>query len=160
MKKKIRRRRCKNCQELYKPDLRHLKRQKFCHKPACKSASKTYSQYKWLDKPDNRDYFSGPEHVTRVQEWRKINPGYWKRSKRLKKPYLIENTLQEMKSGQSIANKGSSIDLVQIALQDSISAKSLFIIGFDIHLNEKALKSFIDIIGQGDIIMETNIPDI
>ncbi|MBT3807308.1 MAG: hypothetical protein HOG03_22360 [Desulfobacula sp.] len=36
MEKKIRRRRCKNCHDLYKPDYRNLKRQKFCDKPECK----------------------------------------------------------------------------------------------------------------------------
>jgi len=48
MKKKIRRRRCKNCDNLFKPDSRNLKRQKFCRKPECKEASKRYSQQKWL----------------------------------------------------------------------------------------------------------------
>jgi|SaaInlStandDraft_6_1057023.scaffolds.fasta_scaffold414736_1 hypothetical protein len=37
MKKKIRRRRCKNCDDLFKPDSRNLKRQKFCRKPECKT---------------------------------------------------------------------------------------------------------------------------
>ena len=48
MKKKIRRRRCKNCDGLYKPDHRTLKRQKFCRKSECREASKRYSQQKWL----------------------------------------------------------------------------------------------------------------
>ncbi len=47
MKKKIRRRRCKNCDDLFKPDPRNLKRQKFCRKLKCKEASKRYSQQKW-----------------------------------------------------------------------------------------------------------------
>ena len=79
MKKQIRRRRCKNCQNLFIPDPRHLKRQRFCEKPECKVASKKHSQQKWLDKPKNQDYFSGPENVARVQDWRQSNPGYWKR---------------------------------------------------------------------------------
>jgi len=88
MMKRTRRRRCKHCQDLYKPDSRQLKRQKFCRKPECKAASKKYSQQKWLNKPKNRDYFSGPEHVTRVQQWRQDNPGYLKRSPPLKKALL------------------------------------------------------------------------
>ena len=40
MKKKIRRRRCKHCDDLYKPDPRNLKRQKFCRKTECKEATK------------------------------------------------------------------------------------------------------------------------
>ena len=122
MKKRTRRRRCKSCDELYKPDPRHLKRQKFCPEPACKAASKKHSQQKWLNKPENRDHFSGPEHITRVQAWRQDNPDYWKRGKSSKKPSLIEDALQEMKIGKTIAGKGSSIDLIQISLQDIIES--------------------------------------
>ena len=46
MKKKVRRRRCKNCDDLFKPDPRNIKRQKFCDKPECKVASKKHSQQK------------------------------------------------------------------------------------------------------------------
>ena len=148
MKKRARRRRCKSCDELYKPDPRHLKRQKFCRKPECRAASKTYSQQKWLNKPENRNHFSGAENVMRVQEWRKRNPGYWKRRKPSKKPSLIEDALQEMKIGKTIAGKGSSIDLIQIPLQDLISAKTLVFIGFDTHLNKSALQDIIDATDQ------------
>ncbi|WP_300455414.1 hypothetical protein [Desulfobacula sp.] len=58
MKRKIRRCRCKNCNDLFKPDPCNLKRQKFCKKSECKEASKRYSQQKWLLKPKNKDYFS------------------------------------------------------------------------------------------------------
>jgi hypothetical protein len=144
MKKRIRQHRCKNCQNLFKPDPRHLKRQKFCDKPECKIASKKYSQQKWLEKPKNRDYFSGHENVVRVQEWRQDNPGYWKRKKPSEKPSLTEDALQEMKSVKSIDSKASSMDLIQIALQDSITGKTLVLIGFDTHLNKDALQDIID----------------
>ena len=144
MNRRIRRRRCKNCHDLYKPDYRHLKRQKFCRKPECRAASKKHSQQKWLNKPKNRDYFSGPEHVIRVQEWRQENPGYWKRRTPSKKPSLIEDALQEMKSPQTLISKGSSIDLIQIPLQDLISAKNLVFIGSNTHLNKNALQDIID----------------
>jgi len=103
---------------------RHLKRQKFCRKPECRATSKKYSQQKWLNKPENRNHFSGPENIMRVQEWRRENPEYWKRRGPLKKPSLIESALQEMKTGKTIAGKGSSINLIQIPLQDLISAKA------------------------------------
>jgi len=70
MKKEIRRRRCKHCDDLFKPDPRNLKRQKFCRKSECKETSKRYSQQKWLMKPKNKDYFSVPANVIRVQQWR------------------------------------------------------------------------------------------
>jgi hypothetical protein len=68
MKKRTRQRRWKNCSELYKPDPRHLKRQKFCRKPECRTTSKKHSQQKWLNKPENQNHFSGPEIIMRVQE--------------------------------------------------------------------------------------------
>ena len=157
MKKQIRQRRCKNCQNLFKPDPRHLKRQRFCNKPECKIASKKHSQQKWLNKPKNRDYFSGPENVARVQEWRQGNPGYWKRKKPPKTPSLTEDALQEMKPDKTIAGKDSSMDLIQIALQDLISAKTLIFIGFDTHLNEIALQEIIDATDQELVKL---IPDI
>lgn len=153
MKKRTRRRRCKHCQNLYKPDPRQLKRQKFCRKPACKAASKKHSQQKWLSKPENRDHFSGPEHVTRVQEWRQDNPGYWKQ----RKPSLIKDALQEMKFVKTIAIKGSSIDLIQIALQDLISAKTFVFIGFDTHINKNALQDIIDTTDQETVKLTPDI---
>ena len=157
MKKRTRRRRCKNCGELYKPDPRHLKRQKFCSKPACKAASKKYSQQKWLNKPENRNHFSGAENVMRVQEWRKRNPCYWKRRKPSKKSSLIKDALQEMKIGKIIAGKGSSIDLIQIPLQDLISAKTLVFIGFDTRLNKSALQDIIDATDQEAVKLTPDI---
>jgi len=157
MIKKIRQRRCKNCKELYKPDPRHLKRQKFCKKSECKTASKKYSQQKWLNKPENRNHFSGPENIMRVQEWRRENPEYWKRGSPLKKPSLIEDALQEMKTGKTIAGKGSSIDLIQIPLQDLISAKTHIFVGFDTHLNKSALQDIIDATGQEAVKLTPNI---
>ena len=157
MKKQIRQRRCKNCQNLFKPDPRHPKRQEFCDKPDCKIASKKYSQQKWLNKSKNQDYFSGPENVARVQEWRKRNPGYWKRKKPSKKPSLTEDALQEMKIGKTIAGEGSSMDLIQIPLQDLISAKTIVFIGFDTILNEIALQEIIDAVDLGTVKLTPDI---
>ncbi len=157
MKKRTRQRRCKNCKELYKPDPRHLKKQKFCRKPACKAASKKYSQQKWLNKPKNRDYFSGQVNITRVQEWRRHNHEYWKRGNPLKKPSLIEDALQEMKTGKTFAGKGSSIDLIQIPLQDLISAKNLVFIDFNTNLSKSALQDIIDATDQEAVKLTPDI---
>ncbi len=151
MKKKIRRRRCKNCDDLFKPDPRNLKRQKFCRKPECKEASKRYSQQKWLMKPQNKDHFSGSANVIRVQQWRQQNPGYGKRKKSKKTTSLIKGALQETLSLKTITGKGSSSDLMQNALQDSLSAETLVIIGFDTQLNKTALQEIIDFTDQGTV---------
>jgi len=157
MKKKIWRRRCKHCDDLFKPDSRNLKRQKFCRKSKCKDASKRYSQQKWLMKPKNKDHFSGPANVIRVQQWRQQNPGYWKRKKFKNTTSLIEGALQETLSAKTVISKGLSNDLMQNALQDSLSAKTLVFIGFDIQLNKTALQDIIDFTDQGTVKL---VPDV
>ena len=149
MKKKIRRRRCKNCLDLYKPDFRHLKQQKFCEKPECKAASKKYSQERWLGKAKNRNYFSGSEHVIRVQQWRQENSGYWKRKKTKNPPSLFEHALQDMIFAKSHDGKAFQTYLMQDALQDMLSSKTLVVIGLTTHLNKNALQEIIDITSQG-----------
>jgi hypothetical protein len=67
---------CANCHQLFRADARNAWHQRYCEEPACRSASKAASQRRWLDKPENRDYFRGPEHVARVRAWREAHPGY------------------------------------------------------------------------------------
>lgn len=157
MKKKIRRHRCKHCDDLFKPDFRNLKRQKFCKKPECKEAGKQYSQQKWLMKPKNKSYFSGSANVIRVQQWRQQNPRYWKREKSKKNTSLIKGALQETLMAKTTIDKGFQYDLVQNELQDSLSAKTLVIIGFDTQLNKTALQDIIDFTDQGAVNL---VPDI
>jgi hypothetical protein len=53
-----------------------------------------------LRKPENRDYFRDAQNRQRVKDWRKANPGYWKRCQR--KP---RRTLQDDCSAQATAEK-------------------------------------------------------
>ena len=75
----IKRKKCCNCKDLFKTEPQSLaepcnaKRQKYCRK-----ASKAAGQGRWLAKPENQGYFSGPKNVKRVQLWREDNPGYWR----------------------------------------------------------------------------------
>ena len=75
-----RRRKCRNCGELFRPDPRNLRHQRYCSNSPCRQASKAQSQRRWLAKPDNRDYFRGPVNVQRVRAWRSAHPGYWRHS--------------------------------------------------------------------------------
>ena len=79
MRRSLTKRKCKHCQTVFAPDPRSARRQRYCSKPACRRASKTASQHRWLQPPHNRAYFRGPPHVERVRQWRKDNPGYWRR---------------------------------------------------------------------------------
>jgi len=134
----IKKKRCQNCRRLFPPDPRNAKRQKFCSKPDCRKASKKDSQQRWLNKPKNRDYFRSPENVIRVQEWRKENPGYWKKSKiALQDPLIAQHAektndtiesacrpLQDFLITQPAVLIGLISNITGIALQDDI-AKTL-----------------------------------
>ncbi len=120
----IKKKRCKNCGKLFIPDYRNRERQKYCNKPECKRASKAASQEKWLSKPENKNYFRGPEQVQRVQDWRQENPGYSKRNRPKSK-----NTLQDPLGTQIAENMNNNSHFANIALQDSLNVQPAVIIG-------------------------------
>jgi len=70
---------CRHCGQLYQPDPRNVRRQRYCAQPACRQASKAASQARWRASPKGRGYFRGRANVLRVQAWRKAHPGYWRR---------------------------------------------------------------------------------
>ena len=74
--KKNKRRRCLCCQQLFRGHPRTRALQRYCSEANCRAASKKASQQRWLRKPENQDYFCGPQHVSRVQAWRQAHPEY------------------------------------------------------------------------------------
>ncbi len=120
IKKKI----CLNCKRLFAPDHRNRNRQKYCQRLACRKASKVASQRKWLNKPENKDHFRGPVNVQRVQEWRRQNPGYWKR-----KHSNQADALQESLKAQPIENTHDNRQIATNALQDFLKKQPPVIIG-------------------------------
>ena len=114
---RIRKKKCCHCKELFLPDPRHAKRQKFCNKPACRRASKSASQRKWLQKPENVGYFKGPENVQRVQQWRKDHPGYWR-----PKPKNGADALQDFLIAQTTVLFRLIANFTGSALQDDIAS--------------------------------------
>ena len=134
-RKRKRRRNCLHCSELFLPDPRTRDRQKFCSKPACKRASKAQRQLRWLSKPENQDYFSGPENVTRVQEWRKAHPKYWRR-----KGTSTPNTLQDDCTLQPVNNKEETGILNSIALQDDCTLQPTVFVGLIANLIDSTLQ--------------------
>lgn len=115
---------CRHCKRLFVPDPRNRSRQKYCDKEECRKASKSASQKKWLNKPENQAYFRGPDHVKRVQEWRKKNPGYWK-SKNKK----ASDALQDSLTTQPSENKEDKDHFADTPLQDFLNTQSAVIIG-------------------------------
>ena len=115
----IKKKKCSHCKRLFYPDPRNSKRQKYCSKPECRKTSKAASQKRWLEKPENRNYFQGPEHVRRVQQWRKKNPGYWKRKK----------TPPALQDSSKLKNDEISAGYVDVALQDVLNSQPAVLIG-------------------------------
>lgn len=131
---KRRRRKCLNCRQLFRCDPRNLRHQRYCSRVDCRCASKTASQRRWLDKPENRDYFHGPEQVARVQRWRAEHPGYWRQVAPKGDP------LQDDSSTQVVDKQKESGTLMPVALQDLLSAQPLVLIGLIAHLTDSALQ--------------------
>jgi hypothetical protein len=150
MARQFRKRRCKHCHVFFPPDPRNAWHQEYCSKPECRKASKAESQRRWLQKPENHNHFRGRENVFRVQEWRRANPGYWRRRKTSinrdalqdflpektmeKQPAMRKNALQEVLSAQHVVLLGLIAQFTGTALQDDIvvTARHLRQLGHDI----------------------------
>ena len=130
-----RQRKCRHCAELFRPDPRNRHHQRYCGKPGCRKASKAASQRRWLDKPQNRDYFRGAANVERVRAWRAAHPGYWRRPG-------AQSTcaLQEDSSAQPIETHEKSPTLAALALQDLFRAQPVVLIGLIANLTGSALQ--------------------
>ena len=103
--KKNRRRRCHCCQKLFRCDPR-TRAQHYCSDTACRAASKKASQERWLQKPENQDYFQGRQNVRRVQAWRAV------RRQQEQKDARTGAWLQEPRCSQAIDRSKKSASLV------------------------------------------------
>ena len=135
MAQRIKRRKCKHCKRLFLPDPRNANRQKYCSKPECRKASKASSQKRWLQKPENQDYFRGLDNVERVQLWRKAHPGYWRR-KQKNTPHALQDPLNQ----QLTENIDNRDDFMSHALQDSLTLQPAVLIGLIAQLTGYALQ--------------------
>jgi hypothetical protein len=127
---------CSCCKQVFTPDRRSRGRQKFCSKRECRKTSKKESQRRWAAKPENKDYWRGPEQVARVQAWRKNQPEYWRRA--AKKIALQEKIPQAPLQDHIIAKDPLIVGLVsfiaQSTLQDKIAAtcRDLIALGYEV----------------------------
>ncbi len=134
-----RKRKCKNCHIFFLPDPRNAGRQRYCSKAGCRKASKRESQRKWLEKPQNQDYFRCPENTERVQQWREAHPKYWRR-----KASQPATPLQDPLTGQATDIANDSADLTKGALQDLLIVQPFVLLGLIAHLTGDALQDNID----------------
>ena len=138
MRRHIRKRKCKHCKAFFDPDPRNVGRQRSCSQPSCRQASKADSQRRWLHKPDNRDHFRGPDNVTRVQQWRQANPGYWRRQA----PQVSQEreALQETCMPQDLETQRVEEGGEHEALQDSFFMQPAVLVGLIAQLTGFALQ--------------------
>ena len=128
---------CLNCHQFFQPHPRSKGRQRFCSHQDCQYASKRHSQQQWLNKPENRDYFSGPENVRRVQMWRLQHPGYSRKQQRkADKP----SPLQEGLISQPVDITNEKEIVKAQALQELLSSQPVVLIGLIAHLTGAALQ--------------------
>lgn len=153
MSSKHNRRKCRCCKTCFTPDVHNPSRQFFCWAPACRQASKAASQRRWLNKPDNRNYFRDTQNVERVQQWRKAHPGYWKRSKSVSKPNQPAD-LEALNSGTSSCNAPSR-DL--LALQDFALTEHPAFIGLISMVTGSTLQEDIAAVGRNLLLQGQNI---
>jgi hypothetical protein len=130
IRRKIKRK-CKHCKDFFTPDPKNAYHQEYCSKPDCKKASKAASQKRWLNKPENKNYFSGPDHVQRVRQWRKAHPGYWRKKQNALQDVLHENTKQKQPVNTHLAKH---------ALQDVLIHQHAVLIGLISQFTGSALQ--------------------
>jgi len=125
-----------------------MTRQRFCSKPECRHVSKVDSQRRWLQKPENVDYFRGPDNVKRVQLWRQAHPGYWRRQ--TPEVSTDPDTLQETLMPQEIETQSLSEEVAKPepeaetpepdALQETFFLQPSVVVGLIAHLSGLALQ--------------------
>jgi hypothetical protein len=117
-------RKCFCCGDFFAPDHRNVRHQRYCSKPACRKESKAQSQRRWQQSPENQNYFRGPENRQRVKDWRKANPGYWR-----KKKSSTQAPLQDFFQAQVAHNEEVIPRVASDALQDLFSMQPAVVVG-------------------------------
>ena len=137
---------CLYCKKLFVPDYRNRGRQKYCSAAECQAASKRTSQERWLNQPENRDYFHGPENVKRVQQWRENHPGYWKGRPRKPRRTLQETCSEQVAVAQELIPKEAP-QVSRPALQELCEVQAPLLVGLIAQFTDTAL--------QEDIVAHT-----
>ena len=117
---------CLHCKKLFVPDYRNRGRQKYCASPECQALRQQANQRRWLGRPENRDYFRGPDNVKRVQQWRAEHPGYWKRRPRQPRRALQEACSEQVAASEELAPK-SPPQASAPALQEALRGPNPFV---------------------------------
>jgi hypothetical protein len=117
-------RKCLCCNDMFHPDARNRRHQRYCAEDACRKASKAARQARWLAKPENLDYFRGGANCERVRQWRLANPGYSRR-----KTAARPAALQDVSNPQPVANESPVPSCTPSPLQDVLLLQPALIVG-------------------------------
>ncbi len=127
MLKKTSYRKCAHCGRRFQVDPRIGQQHRYCQRSSCAKASRAASQKRWLRKEKRKDPSTDVD-VIRMQEWRSLHPGYWRR---------------KVSIGRYVM-KGKLADVVrEFALQDMIDTHFPLLIGLVSHLTQSALQDTI-----------------
>jgi hypothetical protein len=132
---------CLSCREIFTVDVRNRGRQKYCPKPECQRASKAASQRRWLQRPENRNYFRDPENAARVRRWQQEHPGYWRNTQRYRRRTLQEACPRNpLSPRENIASGASPPAAIPATLQDALYAPGPLLIGLIATLVDSSLQ--------------------
>lgn len=137
-RKRRRKRKCKCCRELYLPDARHFRDQKYCSKPACRRASKQESQRRWYHSEKGAVYRDPEYNKERVREWRAAHPDYARLTGGRR-----HRALQETKISEDVDNQDVTASLDATALQDMNLTQPALVVGLMAHLTGSELQETI-----------------
>jgi hypothetical protein len=143
---------CRHCHEEHAADRRNRGRQRYCHKPECRRASKEFSQRQWRNRPENRNYFRGGDQCDRVRQWRQAHPGYWRHKRPRTGDALQDTSMPQVAGNPAVETAGPPVCnhsaaalqevcqphpalivgliafITGLALQDDIAARALFLL--------------------------------
>ncbi len=139
-------RKCLCCGEFYRPDHRNLRHQRYCAKPVCRKQAKAESQRRWQQRPENQNYFRGPENSQRVKDWRKRNPGYWRKSE-----FRDSAPLQEVFQEQVTPNEEVIAQKTSDALQEVFLMQPAVVVGLISMMTGHALQE--DIVATARVLV-------
>ena len=143
--KRTRERQCRCCKDFFFPDYRNAKTQSYCHRRECRKASKAASQRQWSR--NNPSYFKGTDHVERVREWRKANPG---RSRRKDSGYVLQDDCSQINPVKQEVSccLPTGLQAHPPVLQDFCLTQHPIFVGLIAHLTGSVLQDEIDSIAR------------
>ena len=141
---------CLFCKEAFEADHRNARHQQYCSSPACRKASKAASQRLWIAKPENQNYHSGPDAVTRVRAWQNDHPEYREQQCAKRAAALQDHcNTQVLELKQELTTTVDLGEVIVPVLQDFTHTQPLVFIGLIAH--------FFNLTLQDDISSTTRI---